>query len=180
MSNPSMLDQDRSPAPDSQTNNEPNESFGDILTQYEKSHSHRIASEEGRKQLEGTVVALTGESVFIDIGYKIEGVIPVAEFVASGDSVKRGDKFPVSIKGRGDDGYYQLSRIKVERPRDWSALEKAFADKAAIAGTVTAAVKGGLSVDVGVRAFMPTSRSGARDAAELEKLIGQEIRCCII
>src|SRR4051794_17086158 len=180
MSNPSMLDQDRSAVPDSQTNNEPNESFGDILSEYEQSHSHRTATEEGRKQLEGTVVAITGESVFIDIGYKIEGTIPVAEFAASGDTVKPGDKFPVSIKGRGEDGDYELSRIKVERPRDWTSLEKAFADKAAIAGTVTAAVKGGLSVDVGVRAFMPGSRSGARDAAEMEKLIGQEIRCRII
>src|SRR6266550_1702122 len=164
MSNPSIMDQDRSAAPDSQTNNEPNESFGDILSQYEQSPSHRTATEEGRKQLEGTVVAITGETVFIDIGYKIEGTIPVAEFVASGDTVKRGDKLPVSIKGRGADGYYELSRIKVERPRDWSSLEKAFADKASIAGTVTAAVKGGLSVDVGVRAFMPASRSGARDS----------------
>ena len=68
----------------------------------------------------------------------------------------------------------------MERPKDWSALEKVFADKAAIAGVVTAVVKGGVSVDVGVRAFMPASRSGARDAAEMEKLVGQEIRCRII
>src|SRR5882724_8727028 len=129
MSNPSMLDQDRSAVPESQTNNEPNESFGDILTQYEQSHSHRTESDEGRKQLEGTVVAITAESVFFDIGYKIEGTVPLAEFVASGDTVKPGDKLPVSIKGRGEDGYYQLSRIKVERPREWSALEHAFAEK---------------------------------------------------
>src|ERR1017187_4003011 len=70
--------------------------------------------------------------------------------------------------------------MKVERPKDWSSLEKAFADKTAIAGVVSAVVKGGVSVDVGVRAFMPASRSGAKDAAEMEKLIGQEIRCRII
>src|SRR5262249_15612356 len=83
-------------------------------------------------------------------------------------------------KGRDPEGYYELSRIKVERPKDWSSLEKAFADKAAIAGTITAVVKGGVSVDVGVRAFMPASRSGAKDAAEMEKLIGTEIQCRII
>jgi small subunit ribosomal protein S1 len=94
--------------------------------------------------------------------------------------VKPGDKMPVSIKGRDPEGYYELSRIKVERPKDWSSLEKAFADKAAIAGTISAVVKGGVSVDIGVRAFMPASRSGAKDAAEMEKLIGQEIRCRII
>jgi len=86
----------------------------------------------------------------------------------------------VTVKGRDPDGYYELSQFKVERPTDWTALEKAFAGKAAVLGTVTAVVKGGFSVDVGVRAFMPASRSGARDAAEMESLVGQEIRCRII
>src|SRR6516162_6806502 len=179
MSN-STLDQDRATGPESQTANESGESFGDILSQYEQSHSHRTETDEGQKTLEGTVVAVTGESVFLDIGYKTEGILPLAAFTSTGDTVKRGDKVPVSIKGRDPEGYYELSRLKVERPKDWSSLEKAFADKAAIAGTVTAVVKGGLSVDVGVRAFMPASRSGAKDAAEIEKLIGQEIRCRII
>jgi small subunit ribosomal protein S1 len=174
-----MLDQDRPVDPKSPTTNEPNESFGDILSEYEQSHTHRIR-EEGKRGLEGTVVAITGESVFFDIGYKTEGIIPLAEFVAAGESLKAGDKMPVSIKGRDPEGYYELSRIKVERPKDWSALEKVFADKSAIAGVVSAVVKGGVSVDVGVRAFMPASRSGARDAAEMEKLVGQEIRCRII
>jgi small subunit ribosomal protein S1 len=174
-----MLDQDRPVDPKSPTTNEPNESFGDILSEYEQSHTHRIR-EEGKRGLEGTVVAITGESVFFDIGYKTEGIIPLAEFVAAGESLKAGDKMPVSIKGRDPEGYYELSRIKVERPKDWSALEKMFADKSAIAGVVSAVVKGGVSVDVGVRAFMPASRSGARDAAEMEKLVGQEIRCRII
>jgi small subunit ribosomal protein S1 len=179
MPNPSMLDQDRTARPDSDPTNEPNESFGDLLSQFEQSHSHQ-AEEGGKKGLEGTVVAVSGDSVFLDIGYKIEGIIPAADFANAGETVKRGDKVLVSIKGRDPEGYYQLSRIRVERPKDWSSLEKAFADKAAIAGTVTAVVKGGVSVDVGVRAFMPASRSGARDAAEMEKLIGQEIQCRII
>jgi small subunit ribosomal protein S1 len=179
MSNPSMLDKDRPVDPNSPTTNEPDESFGDILSEYEQSHTHRIR-EEGKRGLEGTVVAVSGESVLLDIGFKTEGIIPLAEFQATGDSPKLGDRMPVSIKGRDPEGYYELSRIKVERPKDWSALEKVFADKSAIAGVVSAVVKGGVSVDVGVRAFMPASRSGARDAAEMEKLVGQEIRCRII
>jgi small subunit ribosomal protein S1 len=179
MSNPSMLDQDRATAPESQPNNQTNnESFGDILSQYEQSHSHRPG--EGGKGLEGTVIAVSGELVFLDIGFKTEGTIPVADFQAAGETVQPGDKVQVSIKGRGPEGYYELSRIKVERPKDWSGLEKAFSEKAAIAGVISAVVKGGLSVDVGVRAFMPASRSGAKDAAEMEKLVGQEIRCRII
>ena len=178
MANPSMLDQDRAAGSDSLTPSEPTESFGDLLSQFEQSHSHH--PETGGRGLEGTVVAVTGEQVFLDIGYKIEGIIPLAEFQSAGETVKAGDRIPVSIKGRDQEGYYQLSKIKVERPRDWSALEKAFAEKLPIAGVVSAAVKGGLSVDVGVRAFMPASRSGAKDPAEVEKLIGQEIRCRII
>jgi small subunit ribosomal protein S1 len=178
MSNPSTLDHGRAIGLESQPANEPAESFGDILSQYERSHTHRI--EEGKRGLEGTVIAVTGESVYLDIGFKTEGIIPLADFQSAGETVQAGDKLPVSIKGRDPEGYYELSRTKVERPKDWSSLEKAFADKTPIAGVITAVVKGGVSVDVGVRAFMPASRSGARDAAEMEKLVGQEITCRII
>ena len=178
MSNPGNLTEDGSADPESPSTNEMNESFGDILSQYERSHAHRAV--EGAGGLEGTVIAVSGESVFLDIGLKIEGIIPLAEFERAGETVKPGDKLPVSIKGRDPEDYYELSRLKVERPKDWVSLGRAFAEKDAIAGIVTAIVKGGMNVDVGVRAFMPASRSGARDAAEMEKLIGQEIRCRII
>jgi small subunit ribosomal protein S1 len=151
------------------------ESFGDILSQFQKSHSRRA---EGSKQIEATVIAVTAEAVFFDIGYKSEGILPLTAL--QGETLKPGDKALVTVKGRDLDGYYELSRFKVERPMDWSALEKAFADKAAVLGTVTAVVKGGFSVDVGVRAFMPASRSGVREAAEMENLVGQEVRCRII
>jgi small subunit ribosomal protein S1 len=157
---------------------ETGESFGDLLSQYDKSHSRKSA--DGGKQLLGTVIVVTGDSVFLDIGFKSEGTLPLAVLQGAGETVKPGDQLPVSVKGRDPEGYYQLTRAKVERPKDWSALEKAFADKATIVGTVTGVIKGGLSVDVGVRAFMPASRSGARDAAEMEKLVEQEILCRII
>ena len=124
------------------------------------------------------MIAVNAEAVFFDIGYKSEGILPLTAL--QGETLKPGDKALVTVKGRDLDGYYELSRFKVERPMDWSALEKAFADKSSVLGTVTAVVKGGFSVDVGVRAFMPASRSGVRDAAEMEKLVGQEIRCRII
>src|SRR5208283_281727 len=162
--------------PEPQPTPEPDESFEDILSRYEQSHSHR--AEDGSKQLEGTVVAVSAESAFLDIGYKSEGILPLTAF-QGGEIVKPGDKFPVSVKGRDAEGYYELSRSRIARPTDWPALEQAFAEKATIVGTVTAVVKGGLSVDVGVRAFLPASRSGTRDAAEMEKLVGQEIRCRI-
>ena len=161
-----------------ETASEAGESFGDLLSQYEKSHLRK--SEDGGRQLLGTVIVVSGDSVFLDIGFKSEGILPLAAFEGAGEIVTPGDKVPVSVKGRDPEGYYQLTRAKVERPKDWSALEKAFADKATIVGTVTGVIKGGLSVDVGVRAFMPASRSGARDAAEMEKLVEHEILCRII
>ncbi len=151
------------------------ESFGDILSQFQKSHSHKT---EGGKQLQGTVISVTPEAVFLDIGYKSEGILPVTAL--RGETLNPGEKLLVSIKGRDLDGYYEVSRFKVERPMDWSALEKAFAEKSAVLGTVSAVVKGGFSVDVGVRAFMPASRSGVSDPAQMENLVGQEIRCRII
>ena len=155
---------------------EPEESFGDILSQFEQTHTTKRA--EGTR--EGTVISITTDSVVLDIGFKTEGILPLTEFQHDREPVKPGDKLHVSIKGRDPEGYYLLTRSKAARPKDWAALERAFAEKATIVGTVTGVIKGGLSVDVGVRAFMPASRSGVRDAAEMEKLVEQEIRCRII
>jgi len=157
---------------------ESSESFKDLLTEFEQSRTRKAG--EGGKQLEGTVISVTADSVILDIGFKSEGLLPLAAFQATGQSAKPGDKLPVSVKGRDPEGYYELTLFRTEQPKDWSSLERAFTEKAAIVGTVTGVVKGGVSVDVGVRAFMPASRSGARGAAELEKLVGQEIRCRII
>ncbi len=164
-------------SPESRPLDEADESFKDILSQFEQSKPHK--PEEAGKGREGTVIAVTVDSVLVDIGFKTEGILPLAVFQTPGETVKAGDKLVVSIKGRDPEGYYELTRGKSERPKDWASLEKAFAEKTTIVGTVTAVVKGGLSVDVGVRAFMPASRSGARDAAEMEKLVEQEVRCRI-
>lgn len=153
------------------------ESFGELLAQFEHSHSHKV--DGGARQLEGIVVSLDAESVYLDVGFKAEGILPRTAFENNAEGVTSGDKFPVSVKGRNLEGYYELSRLRVTLPTDWSSLEEAFAQKSAVVGIVTGVVKGGLNVDVGVRAFMPASRSGVRDAAEMEKLVGQEITCRI-
>jgi len=164
-------------APESTPADEPAESFQEIFSEYEKAHARK--PESGVQSREGTVIALTADSIILDIGFKSEGLLPLTALPA-GVTVKPGDKLQVTVKGRDPEGYYELTRGKVERPTDWPSLEKAFAEKAIIVGTVTGVVKGGLSVDIGVRAFMPASRTGTRDAAEMEKLVEQEIRCRII
>lgn len=152
-------------------------SFGDILSQFEQEHHVN-----GSEAIQGSVVSITPEAVFVDIGRKMDGVLPIEKVrTPSGEvPVHVGDVITVTVTGRDADGSYTLSTVRVERPKDWSALEKAFAEHRPIAGVVTEVIKGGLRVDVGVKAFMPASRSGARDMAEIEKLVGQEIQCKII
>src|SRR5579872_2348598 len=94
-------------------------SFADILSEFEQQHHGHPPGQA----LEGTVVSITPESVFVDVGRKMDGVLPTAFFrdAAGGLSVKIGDKLIVSITGASE-GSYTLSTVKVERPRDWSAL----------------------------------------------------------
>jgi small subunit ribosomal protein S1 len=153
------------------------ESFGELLAQFEQTHSRAL--EHGAKQMEGIIVSVDADSVYLDIGFKTEGILPRGAFKNDADEVAQGDRFPVSVKGRNPEGYYELSLFQVAQPKDWSSLEEAFTQKAAVVGTVTGLVKGGFTVDIGVRAFMPASRSGVRDAVEMEKLVGQEITCRI-
>lgn len=152
-------------------------SFGDILKAFESEHKPK-----GGQALEGTVVGLSDDLVFVDIGRKMEGVLPAEQFRAPDGTwkIERGAHLWVTITGRNEQLNYTLSTARVERPKDWSGLERAFEEKRVIAGTVTEVVKGGLRVDIGVEAFLPASRSGVRETVELEKLVGAEIRCRLI
>ena len=169
-------------------------SFADILKEFESTtreprRPSRDAKGKGKgkgrpspQSRQGTVVGISGDFVLVDYGGKSEGIIPSADLMdASGNlSVKRGDTFDVAITGFNKEGMATLSRVAGPRPRDWDQLSAAHENKDIVAGRVTAVVKGGLTVDVGARAFLPASRSGVRDAAEMEKLVGQEIRVRII
>lgn len=170
---PEMPALGETPAPDTA-------SFADILSEYERSHKADAAVPA--QALKGTIIAVSDDAIVVDVGRKMEGVLPPEGLKdASGNwTVKPGDTVVVSVTGRAPEGYYQLSTITVKRPKDWSSLEKASKEGLVIAGVVSEVVKGGLRVDVGVPAFMPASRSGAKDPAEMEKLVGQDIRCKII
>src|SRR5580765_2225732 len=130
--------------PETQPTAELNESFAEVFSQYEKNHARKPA--DASKSREGTVVAVTADSVLVDIGYKSEGIFLLTEFQNDREPPKPGDKLLFSVKGRNPEGYYELTRGKVQRPADWDSLEKAFNDKTTIVGTVTSVVKGGLSV----------------------------------
>src|SRR5262245_44756731 len=169
-------------------------SFADILNEFENANRERKQTKAPRGKargkarpgapppLRGTVVGVSDDFVLVDYGGKSEGVIASADLRDPDGNlnVKRGDTFDVSITGFNNEGMAKLSRVAGPRPKDWDALARAFENKEIVAGRVTGVVKGGLTVDVGARAFLPASRSGVRDAAEMEKLVGQEIRCRII
>jgi small subunit ribosomal protein S1 len=155
-------------------------SFGDILTQFEQEQHEHAAHDAPGQTLQGTVVTVHDDNVIVDIGRKTEGVVPADKLRddTGAITVKPGDTITVTLTGREGE-YYTLSTVKAERPKDWSGLQEAFAEGRVIGGRVVEQVKGGLRVDVGARAFMPASRSGARDVPDMEKLVGQEIRCKI-
>lgn len=151
--------------------------FAELLSEFEQQHANG-----GGEAVQGTVVSITADSVFVYIGRKTEGVLPIERFRdKDGElTIHLGDRLLVTITGRDSEGSYTLSTLKVERPKDWSGFERAFAEKRIIGGTVTELVKGGFRVDVDVPAFLPASRSGVREQADMEKLIGQQIECRII
>ena len=102
--------------PESNATTGSGETFGDLLSRYEKDRSRKPG--EGAQGLQGTVIAVSADSVILDIGYKTEGVLPLTSFLGAGEEVKPGDKLAVSIRGRNAEGYYELSRGRISRPRD--------------------------------------------------------------
>lgn len=150
--------------------------FGAVLREFEAGQ----ASAEGQDAaLDGVIAGMTEDSYVVDIGRKMEGLLRrdtpgLAPDLAVGAPVK------VNISGRTEDGsYYTLSMIRVEQPKDFTALEAAYEGKQVVAGRVVELVKGGLRVDVGAPAFLPASRSGIREMSELASLVGQTIECRI-
>ena len=151
-------------------------SFGDVLRQFEAEHH---SAEGAESALEGTVVSVSEEAIVVDIGRKMEGILkPDNPGLPPG--IIPGMTLLVNIKG-ADDGYYLLSTIRVEQPRDFTGLQAAFEAKSVISGVVLEMVKGGMRVQVadGVHAFLPASRSGIREMSDMPKIVGQQIECRI-
>ncbi|UJR80785.1 30S ribosomal protein S1 [Sandaracinus amylolyticus] len=126
----------------------------------------------------GTVIAIGKDNVVVDIGYKSEGVIPISEFVGpSGTAeVKPGDAVDVFVESKEtDDGLVLLSKEKADKLKVWDEISAACERDELIQGTITARVKGGLSVTIrgGVKAFLPGSQVDLRPVRNLDKLIGQ-------
>ncbi len=141
-------------------------------------YSHLAPPADG-EVLQGHVLKVTAKEVIVDFGYKSEGLVPIEQFVhADGQvTVQKGDAIDVVIDRQGGEaeGYILLSHEKASRLRAWDNLEKAFRENLLISGRVLGRIKGGLSVDVGVLAFMPGSQLDVRPVHNLDSFIGQDI-----
>jgi small subunit ribosomal protein S1 len=133
--------------------------------------------------VKGTVLKVTPSEVIVDVGYKSEGIIAIDEFIdESGQvSVQAGDIVDVLLERTEDrEGYVVLSREKAEKMKIWDDVEKAYAEKKVVIGRVIERIKGGLAVDIGVRAFLPGSQIDVRPVRNLDALRGQELRMRVI
>jgi len=155
------------------------EEYARLLDLYDNSFRN-IAEGEVVK---GTVLKVTPSEVIVDVGYKSEGIIPVDEFIdETGQiSVQPGDTVDVLLERTEDrEGYVVLSREKAEKMKIWDEVEKAYAEKKVVIGRVIERIKGGLAVDIGVRAFLPGSQIDVRPVRNLDALRGQELRMRVI
>jgi small subunit ribosomal protein S1 len=167
-------------------NQQPDQQPEENFEEYEhflEDYSH-FAPPSSDEVLQGTVLSVTAKEVIIDFGYKSEGLVPIEQFQSpTGEvTVKRGDVVDVMVDHSGPqpEGYVLLSHSRASRLRIWDHLEKAYNEQLAISGHVLGRVKGGLAVDVGVKAFMPGSQADPRPVHNLDVLIGQAIPVKII
>jgi len=133
--------------------------------------------------VKGTVLKVTASEVVVDVGYKSEGLVSVEEFLdESGQvTVQPGDIVDVLLERTEDrEGYVVLSREKAEKMKIWDEVEKAYTDRKVVIGRVIERIKGGLAVDIGVRAFLPGSQIDVRPVRNLDALKGQELRMRVI
>jgi small subunit ribosomal protein S1 len=133
--------------------------------------------------LTGTVLLIARDNVIIDINYKCEGQVPLAEFLDRDGNVtvKEGDEVDVYFEGtEADNGTVMLSHAKAERFKVWRELERAYQTETPVEGIIQGKVKGGLQVDIGVPAFLPGSHVDLRPARNLDRYLGQRGRFQIL
>jgi len=136
--------------------------------------------EEG-EVVRGRVVEVRDSEVLVDIGYKSEGTIAMEEFRHAGTLPKVGDEIEVYLESKEDsEGLIVLSKDKADKIKVWDAISKSHDSGAPVEGKVVEVVKGGLSVDVGVRAFLPGSQVDLRPVKNLASMLGQMIRAKVI
>jgi small subunit ribosomal protein S1 len=132
--------------------------------------------------IEGKVVAIGKDKVVVDIGYKSEGIIPGDQFSPEDlQHIKVGDRIQVYLEEREDaEGNLILSKEKADKMKVWEDLEQAFKDERVVDGRVLSRIKGGMMVDIGVKAFLPGSQIDLHPVRDLDGLVGKTFPLKII
>ena len=155
------------------------EEYARLLAMYEGSFRNISEGEV----IKGTILRVSSSEVIVDVGYKSEGIIALSEFIdEKGEvTVQSGDTVDVLLERTEDrNGHIVLSREKAEKMKIWDEVEKAYTDRKVVIGHVIERIKGGLAVDIGVRAFLPGSQVDVRPVRNLDSLKGQELRMRVI
>lgn len=155
---------------------------GTELTEIELMYAETFRQLEEGSIVEGSVVAVQPEGVVVDVGYKSEGIVPREEFSPEElNALKVGDRFLVYLEEREDaDGNMILSKEKADRMKIWGDLERIFEKGEVIEGKVLNKIKGGMMVDIGIKAFLPGSQIDLRPVRDLDSLVGRTFQMKII
>jgi small subunit ribosomal protein S1 len=160
------------------------EDFSAALEAFEREQAAEAAAVEayGDKVVTGTVIKQTEKHLVVDVGLKSEGLVPLEQVVDHTGAVKfqPGESIDVVIEREEPEGGYLVSYEKAQRLRAWDSIEKAHNEKTPVLGTVVSRVKGGLTVDIGMKAFLPGSQLEIRPVRNLDGYLGQQIEVRVI
>ncbi len=160
------------------------EDFSAALEAFEREQAAEAAAVEayGDKVVSGTVLKQTEKHLVVDVGLKSEGLVPIEQVLDHTGAVKfqPGEVIDVVIEREEPEGGYLVSYEKAQRLRVWDTIEKHANDKTPIIGTVVSRVKGGLTVDIGLKAFLPGSQLEIRPVRNLDGYLGQQIEVRVI
>ncbi len=160
------------------------EDFSAALEAFEREQAAEAAAVEayGDKIVTGTVIKQTEKYLVVDVGLKSEGMVPLEQVVDHTGAVKfqPGEAIDVVIEREEPEGGYLVSYEKAQRLRVWDSIEKAANEKTPVIGTVVSRVKGGLTVDIGMKAFLPGSQLEIRPVRNLDGYLGQQIEVRVI
>jgi small subunit ribosomal protein S1 len=158
--------------------------FSAALAAFEREQAAEAAAVEayGDKVVSGMVIKATDKHLVVDVGLKSEGLVPIEQVLDHTGAVKfnAGDVIDVVIEREEPEGGYLVSYEKAQRLRVWDVIEKAANDKTPVIGTVVSRVKGGLTVDIGLKAFLPGSQLEIRPVRNLDGYLGTQIEVRVI
>jgi small subunit ribosomal protein S1 len=154
------------------------ETMDQLLDQFS---APEVVAAEG-EIFDGRVLAVTDAGVIVDVGGKFEGLVPAEEFLDSGSAIQFGEGQTIEVERLHEqrDGYVLLSHTRAHRRRVWERIEKSYRDHANITGKITERIKGGLVVDIGVRAFLPASQIELRPVHDLEAWKDRDIEVRVL